>query len=251
METKYVDRDKAFWGAAIGAVGGIVGGLFGRKKRKKQAEAQRQAEMINYQNQQNAINTQYQNTQNAIDAQYEQNVLNVKAQEELNRQQNELAAKKTGIENAAGLTSLYTNESELNKEFRNRFMRCGGRKKAAFGTWTNDTTNTLIGTVGNVVGNAIAGSGSYTPTSKLLNYKTNTYKTYKPAELEVYDDVADKFNVRKTGENTAKYANVQNNNVAAMNTLGQNPTAAITAVSQIQSPRYACGGGKKVRKRKR
>ena len=37
METKYVDRDKAFWGAAIGAVGGIVGGLFGRKKRKKQA----------------------------------------------------------------------------------------------------------------------------------------------------------------------------------------------------------------------
>lgn len=268
METKYVDRDKAFWGAAIGAVGGIVGGLFGRKKRKKQAEAQRQAEMINYQNQQNAINTQYQNTQNAIDAQYKQNVLNVKAQEELNQQQNELAAKKTGIENAAGLTSLYTNESELNKEFRNRFMRCGGgrkvhkcggsnkkacggRKKAAFGTWTNDTTNALIGTVGNVVGNTIAGSGGYTPTSKLLNYKTNTYKTYKPAELEVYDDVADKFNVRKTGENTAKYANAQNNNVAAMNTLGQNPTAAITAVSQIQSPRYACGGGKKVRKRKR
>lgn len=139
--------------------------MFGRKKRKKQAEAQRQAEMINYQNQQNAINTQYQNTQNAIDAQYEQNVLNVKAQEELNQQQNELAAKKTGIENAAGLTSLYTNESELNKEFRNRFMRCGGgrkvrkcggsnkkacggRKKAAFGTWTNDTTNALIGTVG-------------------------------------------------------------------------------------------------------
>ena len=128
---------------------------------------------------------------------------------------------------------------------------CGGRKKAAFGTWTNDITNALIGTVGNVVGNAIAGSGGYTPTSKLLNYKTNTYKTYKPAELEVYDDVADKFNVRKTGENTAKYANAQNNNVAAMNTLGQNPTAAITAVSQIQSPRYTCGGGKKVRKRKR
>ena len=72
-----------------------------------------------------------------------------------------------------------------------------------------------------------------------------------PAELEVYDNVADKFNVRKTGENTAKYANAQNNNIAAMNTLGQNPTAAITAVSQIQSPRYACGGGKKVHKRKR
>lgn len=234
METKYVDRDKAFWGAAIGAVGSIVGGLFGRKKRKKQAEAQRQAEMINYQNQQNAINTQYQNTQNAIDAQYEQNVLNVKAQEELNRQQNELAAKKTGIENAAGLTSLYTNESELNKEFRNRFMRCGGGRK-----------------VRKCGGSNKKACGGYTPTSKLLNYKTNTYKTYKPAELEVYDDVADKFNVRKTGENTAKYANAQNNNVAAMNTLGQNPTAAITAVSQIQSPRYACGGSKKVRKRKR
>lgn len=233
METKYVDRDKAFWGAAIGAVGGIVGGLFGRKKRKKQAEAQRQAEIINYQNQQNAIDTQYQNTQNAINAQYEQNVLNVKAQEELNRQQNELAAKKTGIENAAGLTSLYTNESELNKEFRNRFMRCGGGRK-----------------VRKCGGSNKKAYGGYTPTSKLLNYKTNTYKIYKPAELEVYDDVADKFNVRKTGENTAKYLNAQNNNVAAMNTLGQNPTAAITAVSQIQSPRYACGGGKKVHKRK-
>lgn len=270
MEKKYYDRgrDKAFIGAAIGAVGGIIGGIFGNKKKKKQAAAQAEAERINALNQQNAIDTQYQNQQAAIDAQYEQNVLNVQAQEKLNREQNELAAKKTGIENAAGLTALYANQAELDKEFRNRFMRCGGgrkvrkcggsnkktcggRKKAAFGTWTNDTTNTLIGTVGNVVGNAIAGSGGYTPTSKLLNYKTNTYKTYKPAELEVYDNVADKFNVRKTGENTAKYANAQNNNVVAMNTLGQNPTAAITAVSQIQSPRYACGGGKKVRKRKR
>lgn len=281
MEKKYYDRgrDKAFIGAAIGAVGGIVGGLFGRKKRKKQAEAQRQAEMINYQNQQNAINTQYQNTQNAIDAQYEQNVLNVKAQEELNRQQNELAAKKTGIENAAGLTALYANQAELDKEFRNRFMACGGkrklrkcggrtkasigtatprkgRSKAGLGSFMQSSTGQLLGdVVGGVssgIGSIFANTGAtYTPTATKLNYRTNTYRTYDPADLEVYDGITDKFTGRQTGENTAKYANAQNNNVAAMNTLGQNPTAAITAVSQIQSPRYACGGGKKVYKRKR
>lgn len=281
MKREYYNRDKAFIGAAIGAVGGIVGGLFGRKKRKKQAEAQRQAEMINYQNQQNAINTQYQNTQNAIDAQYEQNVLNVKAQEELNRQQNELAAKKTGIENAAGLTALYANQSELNKEFRNRFMKCGGKRKvrkcggrtkAACGTKVSSKGRTKAGlgtfinsSAGQILGNAIGGVSSgigsifantgptYTPTSKVLKYRTNTYKTYKPAELEVYDGITDKFNARKVGENTGTYVNAQSNvnNITAMNTLGQNPTAAITATTQLQSPRYVCGGGKKVRKLKR
>lgn len=281
MEKKYYDRgrDKAFIGAAIGAVGGIVGGLFGRKKRKKQAAAQAEAERINALNQQNAIDTQYKNQQAAIDAQYEQNVLNVKAQEELNRQQNELAAKKTGIENAAGLTALYANQAELDKEFRNRFMacggkrklrKCGGRSKAACGTATPRKGRSKAGLgsfiqsstgqlLGNVVGGVSSGIGSifantgatYTPTATKLNYRTNTYRTYDPADLEVYDGVADKFNIRKTGENTAKYANAQNNNMVAMNTLGQAPTAAITAVSQIQSPRYAYGGGKKVHKRKR
>lgn len=281
MKREYYNRDKAFIGAAIGAVGGIIGGIFGNKKKKKRAAAQAEAERINALNQQNAIDTQYRNQQSAIDAQYEQNVLNVRAQEELNRQQNELAAKKTGIENAAGLTALYANQSELNKEFRNRFMKCGGKRKvrkcggrtkaacgtkvsskgrtkAGLGTFINSSAGQIldntIGGVSSGIGSIFTNTGpTYTPTSKLLKYRTNTYRTYKPAELEVYDDITDKFNARKVGENTGTYVNAQSNinNITAMNTLGQNPTAAITATTQLQSPRYVCGGGKKVRKLKR
>ena len=282
METKYYDRgrDKAFIGAAIDAVGGIIGGIFGNKKKKKQAAAQAEAERINALNQQNAIDTQYQNQQAAIDAQYQQNVLNVQAQEKLNREQNELAAKKTGIENAAGLTALYANQAELDKEFRNRFMacggkrklrKCGGRSKAACGTVTPRKGRSKAGLgsfiqsstgqlLGDVVGGVSSGIGSifantgatYTPTAAKLNYRTNTYRTYDPADLEVYDGVTDKFTGRQVGENKASYANAQNNNMVAMNTLGQAPTAAITAGSNTTyQPRYRNGGRKKLVKRAR
>lgn len=277
MEKKYYDRgrDKAFIGAAIGAVGGIIGGIFGNKKKKKQAAAQAEAERINALNQQNAIDTQYQNQQAAIDAQYEQNVLNVQAQEKLNREQNELAAKKTGIENAAGLTALYANQAELDKEFRNRFMACGGkrklrkcggrskaacgtatprkgRSKASLGSFMESSTGQLLGdVVGGVssgIGSIFANTGAtYTPTATKLNYRTNTYRTYDPADLEVYDGITDKFTGRQVGENKASYANAQNNNMVAMNTLGQAPTAAITAGSNTTyQPRYRNGGRKKL-----
>lgn len=280
MEKKYYDRgrDKAFIGAAIGAVGGIIGGIFGNKKKKKQAAAQAEAERINALNQQNAIDTQYQNQQAAIDAQYGQNVLNVQAQEKLNREQNELAAKKTGIENAAGLTALYANQAELDKEFRNRFMACGGkrklrkcggrtkasigivtprkgRSKAGLGSFMQSSTGQLLGdVVGGVssgIGSIFANTGAtYTPTATKLNYRTNTYRTYDPADLEVYDGITDKFTGRQIGENKASYANAQNNNMVAMNTLGQTPTAAITAGSNTTyQPRYRNGGRKKLVKR--
>lgn len=282
MEKKYYDRgrDKAFIGAAIGAVGGIIGGIFGNKKKKKQAAAQAEAERINALNQQNAIDTQYQNQQAAIDAQYEQNVLNVQAQEKLNREQNELAAKKTGIENAAGLTALYANQAELDKEFRNRFMACGGkrklrkcggrskaacgtatprkgRSKASLGSFMESSTGQLLGdVVGGVssgIGSIFANTGAtYTPTATKLNYRTNTYRTYDPADLEVYDGITDKFTGRQVGENKASYANAQNNNMVAMNTLGQAPTAAIAAGSNtMYQPRYRNGGRKKLVKRAR
>lgn len=282
MEKKYYDRgrDKAFIGAAIGAVGGIIGGILGNKKKKKQAAAQAEAERINALNQQNAIDTQYQNQQAAIDAQYEQNVLNVQAQEKLNREQNELAAKKTGIENAAGLTALYANQAELDKEFRNRFMacggkrklrKCGGRSKAACGTATprkgrskaslgsfmesstGQLLDNVVGGVSSGIGSIFANTGAtYTPTTTKLKYRTNTYRTYDPADLEVYDGITDKFTGRQVGENKASYANAQNNNMVAMNTLGQAPTAAITAGSNTTyQPRYRNGGRKKLVKRAR
>lgn len=282
MEKKYYDRgrDKAFIGAAIGAVGGIIGGIFGNKRKKKQAAAKAEAERINALNQQNAIDTQYQNQQAAIDAQYKQNVLNVQAQEKLNREQNELAAKKTGIENAAGLTALYANQAELDKEFRNRFMacggkrklrKCGGRSKAACGTATprkgrskaglgsfmqsstGQLLDNVVGGVSSGIGSIFANTGAtYTPISTKLNYRTNTYRTYDPADLEVYDGITDKFTGRQVGENKASYANAQNNNMVAMNTLGQAPTAAITAGSNTTyQPRYRNGGRKKLVKRAR
>lgn len=282
MEKKYYDRgrDKAFIGAAIGAVGGIIGGIFGNKKKKKQAAAKAEAERINALNQQNAINTQYQNQQAAIDAQYEQNVLNVQAQEKLNREQNELAAKKTGIENAAGLTALYANQAELDKEFRNRFMACGGkrklrkcggrskaacgtatprkgRSKASLGSFMKSSTGQLLSDVSGGLSSGISSifantGATYTPTATKLNYRTNTYRTYDPADLEVYDGVADKFTGRQVGENKASYANAQNNNMVAMNTLGQAPTTAITAGSNtMYQPRYRNGGRKKLVKRAR
>lgn len=282
MEKKYYDRgrDKAFIGTAIGLVGGIVGGIFGNKKKKKQAAARAEAERINALNQQNAIDTQYKNQQAAIDAQYKQNVLNVQAQEKLNREQNELAAKKTGIENAAGLTALYANQAELDKEFRNRFMacggkrklrKCGGRSKAACGTVTprkgrskaglgsfmQSSTGQLLGDVtgglSSGISSVFANTGAtYTPTTTKLNYRTNTYKIYNPANLEVYDGITDKFTGRQVGENKASYANAQNNNMAAMNTLGQAPTAAIAARSNTTyQPRYRNGGRKKLVKRAR
>lgn len=248
MEKKYYDRgrDKAFIGAAIGAVGGIIGGILGNKKKKKQAAARAEAERINALNQQNAIDTQYQNQQAAIDAQYKQNVLNVQAQEKLNREQNELAAKKTGIENAAGLTALYANQAELDKEFRNRFMACGGKRKLRK---CGGRSKAVCGTATPRKGRSKAGLGSFiqSSTAAKLNYRTNTYRTYDPADLEVYDGVADKFTGRQVGENKATYANAQNNNMVAMNTLGQAPTAAITAGSNTTyQPRYRNGGRKKL-----
>lgn len=277
MKRKYYNRgrDKAFIGAAISAVGGIVGGIFGAKKAKKQAKAQAEAARINAQNQQNSINAQYQSQQNAIDNQYEQNVLNVRAQEEYNREQNAAAAKKTGIENAAGLTNMFANQNALNTEFRNRFMACGGKRKtkkcggsakglprrgrakAALGTgedgaWTAGDTGSLISGIGSGVSSMISAfTPTYTPTAYKMNYKVNTYKTYDPAKLEVYDGVTDTFTGRKVGEGSNKYNSAINTNINTMNTIGQNPAAAVTAgVNSQFQPRYRAGGYRKLIKRR-
>lgn len=138
---KYRDRrKKAFIGAIVGAVGSIAGGIIGASKARKQAEAQYKAARIQAQNQQAAIDQQNANAQAQIDANYQQQLAQVRAQEELNKEQNQLAAQKIGIQDAQSLTQAYGNQAELNNEFKNRFakfggkFKCGGRKKAETGT---------------------------------------------------------------------------------------------------------------------
>ena len=138
---KYRDRrKKAFIGAIVGAIGSIAGGIIGASKAKKQAKAQAEAARIQAQNQQAAIDQQMANAQAQIDANYEQQLAQVRAQEELNKEQNQLAAQKIGIQDAQSLTQSYGNQAELNNEFKNRFakfggkFKCGGRKKAETGT---------------------------------------------------------------------------------------------------------------------
>ena len=154
---------------------------------------------------------------------------------------------------------------------KRKLRKCGGRTKASIGTVTPRKGRSKAGLgsfmqsstgqlLGDVVGGVSSGIGSifantgatYTPTATKLNYRTNTYKTYDPADLEVYDGITDKFTGRQVGENKATYANAQNNNMVAMNTLGQAPTAAITAGSNTTyQPRYRNGGRKKLVKRAR
>lgn len=73
-----------------------------------------------------------------------------KAQEEQFRLQQTMEARNVGLTSAANLTQAYANSDELNKEFRNRFLRCGGRRKAA---WGAEDTTALINSLGNAGSN--------------------------------------------------------------------------------------------------
>lgn len=96
-------------------------------------------------------------------------------QRQFNLQQN-TQAREVGLQSAANLTQAYANYDELDKEFQNRFLRYGGRRKAELGTeentevktseietggdgykWSNNDTSSIISGIGSAVGN-IAGS---------------------------------------------------------------------------------------------
>lgn len=77
-----------------------------------------------------------------------------KAQEQQYALQRNMESRNTGLTSAANLTQAYANADELDKEFRNRFMRYGGRKKAA---WGAEDTAALIGGLGSA-GQSVATS---------------------------------------------------------------------------------------------
>jgi hypothetical protein len=56
-----------------------------------------------------------------------------------------------GLTSAANLNTAFANADELDKEFRNRFLRCGGRRKAEDGggfKWSSSDTDALISGLG-------------------------------------------------------------------------------------------------------
>lgn len=219
-------RKKAFIGAIIGAVGSLAGGIIGASKAKKQAQAQAQAARIQTQNQQNAINQQMANAQAQINANYEQQLAQVRAQEELNKQQNELAAQKVGIQNAQGLTQAFGNTADINKEFKNRFMRyggrkkckCGGKEKAKYG-W-GDVAGTVSG-IGSIITSAMAPTSTVMP-GKLDYSQRLEYHDPVVANLEVDKSIANTYTGKQVGQNNAQYtgvSNIGNNNINNMPTM--------------------------------
>lgn len=133
--------------------------------------------------------------------------------------QRNMEARNAGITGAGNLTQAYANSDELDKEFRNRFLRYGGRRKAEAGTeektddnsssdsnnssdnsgsssgggfsfdyeWSNQDTNDIISGVGSAVGDIAS--------SLIRNNVRRNGETFTPI----------KVNGRKVGSNDAVY----------------------------------------------
>ena len=70
-----------------------------------------------------------------------------KAQEQQFRLQRNMELRNAGLTSSANLNTAFANADELDEEFRNRFLRCGGRRKAEDGggfKWSSSDTDALI-----------------------------------------------------------------------------------------------------------
>jgi hypothetical protein len=205
------------------ALFGIISGIIGARKQKKQAQAQAQAAKIQAANQQAAINQQMANAQAQIDANYQQQLAEVEAQEKLNQEQNELSAQKVGMQSAQSLTQAFGNTADIDKEFKNRFMRYGGRKKCKCGgrkkAWLG-IASAIDSGIGNVISAATAQTG--VPAYKLDYSGRLKYHDPVVANLEVDKSIANSYTGKQVGQNNAQYAGVSsigNNNINNMPTM--------------------------------
>lgn len=200
------------------ALFGIISGIIGARKQKKQAEAQAQAAKIQAANQQAAINQQMANAQAQIDANYQQQLAEVEAQEKLNQEQNELSAQKVGIQSAQSLTQAFGNTADIDKEFKNRFMRYGGRKKCKYGWF--DIASVVDSGIGNIISAATAQTG--VPAHKLDYSGRLKYHNPVVANLEVDKSITNSYTGKQVGQNNAQYAgtsSIGNNNINNMPTM--------------------------------
>lgn len=218
------------------ALFGIISSIINAGKQKQQAEAQAQAAKIQAENQQAAIDQQMANAQAQIDANYQQQLAEVEAQEELNKQQNELSAQKIGIQSAQSLTSAYDNTADINKEFKNRFMRCGGRKKYKCGgkkkAWLG-IASAIDSGIGNIISAATAQTG--VPAYKLDYSDRLEYHDPVVANLEVDKSIANSYTGKQVGQNNAQYVGTN-----AVTNNGQN---------NMPTMRFQAGGKKVFRNR--
>lgn len=205
------------------ALFGIISSIIGAGKQKKQAQAQAQAAKIQAANQQAIINQQMANAQAQIDANYQQQLAEVEAQEKLNQEQNELSAQKVGIQSAQSLTQAYGNTADINKEFKNRFMRYGGKKKCKYGgrqkAWFGIASAVDSG-IGNIISAATAQTG--VPAYKLNYSQRLKYHDPVVANLEVDKSIANSYTGKQVGQNNAQYVgtsavtNNEQNNMPTM-----------------------------------
>lgn len=102
-----------------------------------------------------------------------------KAQEQQYAMQRAAEARNTGLTSAANLTQAYANADELDREFRSRFMRMGGRKKCG---WGAEDTTALI--------NSLGSAGSNIATSIIGNaqQRANYVNAIKPITNDKKDD---------------------------------------------------------------
>lgn len=133
-------------------------------------------------------------------------------QKQFNLQQN-TQAHQAGLQSAANLTQAYANYDELEKEFQNRFLRYGGRRKAELGTeepketkveeppkvdvgggngykWSSNDTSDIISGVGSAVGNIASSliNNNVNRSSRIFTpIKVNTASSNNEA---VYDSAA-------------------------------------------------------------
>ena len=114
------------------------------------------------------------------------------AQAKQYRLQRNMELRNTGLTSAANLTQAFSNANELDEEFRNRFYRYGGRRKAEEGggyKWSSSDTDALIsglGSAGSSFATALVGQAS-----QRANYINAVNPlTSKKDDEAVYDSAA-------------------------------------------------------------
>lgn len=115
-----------------------------------------------------------------------------RAQEKQYRLQRNMELRNTGLTSASNLTQAFSNANELDEEFRNRFLRYGGRRKAKDGggfKWSSSDTDALIsglGNAGSTFATALVGQAS-----QRANYiNAINPLTSKKEDEAVYDSAA-------------------------------------------------------------
>lgn len=109
-----------------------------------------------------------------------------KAQEQQYALQRNMQLRNTGLTSAANLTQAYANADELDEEFRNRFLRYGGRRKAAWGAGDTTALINSLGSAGSNIATAMIGQAS-----QRANYiNAINPLTSKKEDEAVYDSAA-------------------------------------------------------------